>query len=812
MSELFATVLGISLTTGALAALLMLLSPLTGRRYAAKWRFWIWAVLALRLLIPINLIPERSPAPVEKAPVVQAEPVQRPTTVYPRFEFTIPENLTEPIDFPERAPQSEKQTVNKLPKVTPLGVITIVWAAGALICFAAQTVGFLILRRRVIKHGTALTDGGKARAFGLICDEMGIKRRPRLILCEKASPMIIGFLKPRLVLPDSEYSEEQLGFILRHELIHYRRKDVWFKLLFVLAVSVHWFNPVIWIMRRRADIDMELSVDEDVVGQSGYDVRRAYSEALLETLGNSGKVPNMLSTSFCRGKKVMKKRFYNILKAFNRKNGAVLLAAVITLTVALGTMVGCTVGERENISDPLEKANEIIEALRNSGDFELANEILVFDVGSEFGDGAREHQDIELEMPDGSMAAFHPMRSPYDTKKSCMEALHKVFTNEACEKREHYFEESDICRVLDGGTLYYAPSEPVRYRFIVPFESAEKVSDKEIVAKTSFIRQDGSLSDCEITFKKENGTWKIDRILDPEAQRDDPECICAWAVTSEEAELSETDYSAEAEKLMSKRRETVGEANVFAFETNDFDGDGRAEAFCATGEDFDITLWFVTENGAEQILKDEYLVYDAPHLLDFGTDKFYTIELSFGTVSFSHIYGVKDGKWYEHEFSGKVSSITQTGTNSLTGVDEGGYDAFCDENGNDAGGHTYKTYYFYYEGGFKEYGGIEISDYDFLKLDGAREILDMIDESGVSIKNILYRGGVGIITINCYEFDPEDGWTENTYLTVAVDGNSASLVENELNDGVMAPAMISEIATYPEGFKPASDVIVPADT
>lgn len=210
MSELFATVLGISLTTGALAALLMLLSPLTGRRYAAKWRFWIWAVLALRLLIPINPIPERSPASVEKAPVVQAEPVQRPTTVYPRFEFTIPENLTEPIDVPERAPHSEKQTVNKLPKVTPLGVITVVWAAGSLICFAAQTV---------------------------------------------------GFLKPRLVLPDSEYSEEQLGFILRHELIHYRRKDVWFKLLFALAVSVHWFNPVIWIMRRRADIDMELSVD-----------------------------------------------------------------------------------------------------------------------------------------------------------------------------------------------------------------------------------------------------------------------------------------------------------------------------------------------------------------------------------------------------------------------------------------------------------------------------------------------------------------------------------------------------------------------
>ncbi len=810
MSELFATVFGISLTTGALAALLMLLSPLTDKRYAAKWRFWIWAVLALRLLIPINFLPAQSSAPEEPAEQVQVQPApvwQRPA-VYPRIELTVPENLTEPIEVPERAPESKPAA--KLPEITPLGVIAAVWAVGAAISFAVQIAGFLLLKRRILKCGAALTEGEASARFEEACAEMAIKKKPRLMLCKKApSPMIIGFLRPRLVLTGEDGPEEQQRFIIRHELVHYKRRDVWFKLLFALAASVHWFNPIVWIMRRRADIDMELSVDEGVVGKSGFEVRKAYSEAIFATLGQSRKVPNTLSTNFCGGKKIMKKRFYNILKVFNRKNGAVLLTAVIALTLALGAMVGCTVGDGEKITDPLKKANEIIETMKNSGDLELANEILVFDVGSEYADEVQEHGDMTLEVTqDGESydSIFIPMKSPYDTKESCMEALGKVFTKKACQKREECFEEGGGCRVIDG-VLYYEMSEPLRYLYVFPFKSAEKVSEKEIVAKTDFIWQDDSLSDCEITFKKEGGVWKIDSIVDLEARRDDKECNCAWPITLE-VNTGEPDYTEESEELMKKLRETVGEANVFAFETNDFDGDGRAEAFCATGEALDITLWFVTADGAEQILKDEYVVYDGPHLLDLGDVKFYTIELSFGTVSYSGIYGVKDGKWYEDDFSEKVSSIKQTGVNSFTGIDEGHYDAFYDENGNEAGGHTFKPYYFYYDGGFKEYGGIEITREEFLELDGADAILYTLESRGAEIKNIIYRGGAGVIIINTSTPDPKDGWTENHSVTVAISGRSVERIDSYI--GVIEPAMYPELAMYPLKFDPSSFTDSPA--
>lgn len=73
--------------------------------------------------------------------------------------------------------------------------------------------------------------------------------------------MIIGFIKPVLVLPEEQYSSEELFFILKHELIHLKRGDVYFKLLFVTANTVRWFNPLIWIMQKEAAIDMELSCD-----------------------------------------------------------------------------------------------------------------------------------------------------------------------------------------------------------------------------------------------------------------------------------------------------------------------------------------------------------------------------------------------------------------------------------------------------------------------------------------------------------------------------------------------------------------------
>ena len=96
--------------------------------------------------------------------------------------------------------------------------------------------------------------------------------------------MAVGVLQPRLLLPRGDYGEEELTFILRHELTHIHRRDLWYKLVLLLAQTVHWFNPLVWLMVRQAEADIELTCDDAVMaGRDGGD-RRAYSEALLKSL------------------------------------------------------------------------------------------------------------------------------------------------------------------------------------------------------------------------------------------------------------------------------------------------------------------------------------------------------------------------------------------------------------------------------------------------------------------------------------------------------------------------------------------------
>ncbi len=205
--------------------------------------------------------------------------------------------------------------------------------------------------------------------------EAGIKRKVSAIECGEApGPMTTGFFTSLMIFPQEKYSDEELYFILKHELFHLKRRDVWFKLLMVTANAVHWFNPVIWLMQREAALDMELSCDEWVVRGKGKDARKAYTEVLISALHKKCSRNIPFSTQFYEGKQIMKKRFKNILSRKKKKNGALILAGILVLTAILGALAGCSVGEdgerkegivMEGIEVPavvLDKAKELVAA------------------------------------------------------------------------------------------------------------------------------------------------------------------------------------------------------------------------------------------------------------------------------------------------------------------------------------------------------------------------------------------------------------------------------------------------------------------
>lgn len=334
----FLSVFEISVSTGFMIILFMMLSPLVVRRYAAKWKYWVWLFLALWLIVPVKEIGGRflnsKTAVVSedaRDTIADAEYTASPIMI------EIPTRMTTGI---LSLSEESKRTV------TALDIIAVVWFLGGIAFISAHMLSYLHYRKRLMRQGMPIEDEEIAGLLSELKNELGIKGGISLWKYSRAaSPMLMGFFKPVIVLPKEDYSRDELFFILKHELVHYKRHDIWLKLLLVVAKGIHWFNPVVWMMQREAVIDMEMSCDERVIKNAGYDVKKAYTETLLSTIHRQYARQTLLSTQFKGGKQIMKKRFKNILSGGKKRNGLLLFTGIAVMTMGLGMLVGCSVGE-----------------------------------------------------------------------------------------------------------------------------------------------------------------------------------------------------------------------------------------------------------------------------------------------------------------------------------------------------------------------------------------------------------------------------------------------------------------------------------
>jgi uncharacterized membrane protein YkoI len=147
------------------------------------------------------------------------------------------------------------------------------------------------------------------------------------------SPMLIGFFKSTILLPNKDISADELGYAFRHELTHYKRKDLWINLLALLATAMHWFNPLVYLMAKVARADCEAACDEAVV--NGYDLerRKQYGETIIGFIGACRARPPLLSTYFYGGGNSMKKRLSAIMDTTQKSRGMA-TACVMTAIVA----------------------------------------------------------------------------------------------------------------------------------------------------------------------------------------------------------------------------------------------------------------------------------------------------------------------------------------------------------------------------------------------------------------------------------------------------------------------------------------------
>lgn len=364
MERLMTALLELTLPMALVIAVLLAAGPLLGRRFTAKWRYWAWLLIAVRLLLPVGItlpqpvvtlpqpqgeftypVSREEPAPTEPAPVgdpIQVVPGAAENDPYQQIET----GMTAPTGPSTETPKPAEPAITPTPagtrSIPVMEAVGWCWAAGTALFLLWQLGSYLALRAKLSRSRRPLTDEAILAVLEKESAAAGRQKPLPVYTAAVGSPMIVGAIKPTLLLPEMELSTEQLSLVFRHELIHYRRRDIWYKLLLMLANAIHWFNPMVWLMVYAADRDLELSCDEAVVAGRDEAYREEYGRCLLAVVRAGMSRRTLFTTNFYSGKKTLKNRLATIFDTTKKHRGTLALAALLLAAAVAGSLVACT--------------------------------------------------------------------------------------------------------------------------------------------------------------------------------------------------------------------------------------------------------------------------------------------------------------------------------------------------------------------------------------------------------------------------------------------------------------------------------------
>lgn len=364
MERLMTALLELTLPMALVIAVLLAAGPLLGRRFTAKWRYWAWLLIAVRLLLPVGItlpqpvvtlpqpqgeftypVSREEPAPTEPAPAgdpIQVVPGAAENDPYQQIET----GMTAPTGPSAETPKPAEPAITPTPagtrSIPVMEAVGWCWAAGTALFLLWQLGSYLALRAKLSRSRRPLGDEAILAVLEKESAAAGRQKPLPVYTAAVGSPMIVGAIKPTLLLPEMELTAEQLSLVFRHELIHYRRRDIWYKLLLMLANAIHWFNPMVWLMVYAADRDLELSCDEAVVAGRDEAYREEYGRCLLAVVRAGMSRRTLFTTNFYSGKKTLKNRLATIFDTTKKHRGTLALAALLLAAAVAGSLVACT--------------------------------------------------------------------------------------------------------------------------------------------------------------------------------------------------------------------------------------------------------------------------------------------------------------------------------------------------------------------------------------------------------------------------------------------------------------------------------------
>jgi len=334
-----------------LILLVLILVPVLDRKFASCGRYVLWLMVIAGLIIPLFAF---IPNPVMRVEMSIPATFTQPVPVQEWEQTTIHTMPSQPVIISgSEAPVSGTQTIantgmystatpvaNIASNISARHILLFAWLFGLLFSAIYHTKSYISFKRFIKRWQKPETNPQILAILDVTKRSMGITATIGLDRCKGINaPMLIGFTNPTILLPACEYNQEELYFIFLHELVHFKRRDLLYKLALVVVKCIYWFNPAVHMMAKQANKDIETICDSLTITGLGMASRKKYSEILLSMANGPRPYRSYLTTHMNDGTKTLKHRFSNILGK-TKRSGTILFILVGGLIFASGLIIG----------------------------------------------------------------------------------------------------------------------------------------------------------------------------------------------------------------------------------------------------------------------------------------------------------------------------------------------------------------------------------------------------------------------------------------------------------------------------------------
>lgn len=362
LSILFKTIVYLSFTGSIVTGIIILIKQLFKNKLSAKWHYYIWLLLILRLIIPyapqsnfsiFNLFSNLS-----KGLQISSTKIAKENVVFDASKDKTGNSVSKAVS---NKPQAAEKSINQnsiennvgtekgINKETPINnwiesnksfsinYLSIIWAVGMLIII------LYILAVNVRLHSiTNKLSKCENHQINKLLEEcktrININSNVAIIINKhNKAPYLLGLFKPKIIISSQimdKFSLEEVRYIFLHELSHLKKKDILINWIIILVQAVHWFNPVIWYALHKMKQDCEISCDETVLNSINTKEAINYGQTILnlaKTFSSSNLTPGVTAIV----NKSETRRRIIMISNFNKKSKK-WTAAAIMLTLVVG--------------------------------------------------------------------------------------------------------------------------------------------------------------------------------------------------------------------------------------------------------------------------------------------------------------------------------------------------------------------------------------------------------------------------------------------------------------------------------------------